>query len=59
MYLDSKSIENCLQKLNKSSPPKWGVMNSAQMLYHCNTFIDVSLGEKKISLFIIKISKVN
>ena len=52
MYLDSKNIENCLEKLNKSSSPKWGIMNSAQMLYHCNAFIDVSLGEKKISLFI-------
>jgi hypothetical protein len=52
MHLESKKIENFLKKLNKSSSPKWGVMSSSQMLFHCNTFIDVSLGKRKINFFI-------
>ena len=58
MHLDSKKIKNFLKKLNKSSSPKWGVMSSSQMLYHCNTFIDVSLGVRKINFFIKVFSRL-
>ena len=46
MELDSKLAEGFLNKLKNSSSPKWGIMSSSQMLYHCNIFVDVSLGEK-------------
>ena len=39
-----------LEKLNESSSPKWGTLHPSQMLFHCNTFIEVSLGLKKINL---------
>ncbi len=50
MYLDSNNIEKYLEKLNESSSPKWGTLHPSQMLFHCNTFIEVSLGLKKINL---------
>lgn len=52
MLLDSNNIEKYLETLDKNSSPKWGVMSSSQMLFHCNTFIDVSLGKRKINFFI-------
>ena len=48
MELNSTKIY--LNKLNKDSNPNWGIMNSSQMLYHCNKYIEVSLGIKKIYL---------
>ncbi|MDC3301196.1 hypothetical protein OAU98_00285 [Flavobacteriaceae bacterium] len=50
MLLDSNNIEKYLKKLNESSSPKWGTLHPSQMLYHCNSFIEVSLGLKKINL---------
>ena len=50
MYLDSNNIEKYLKRLDKNSSPKWGALNPSQMLFHCNTFIEVSLGLKKINL---------
>ena len=50
MHLDSNNIEKYLKKLNESSSPKWGTLHPSQMLYHCNSFIEVSLGLKKINL---------
>ena len=55
MYLDSNNIEKYLKKLDKNSSPIWGTLNPSQMLFHCNTFIEVSLGRKKMS-FITRIS---
>ena len=55
MYLDSNNIEKYLKKLDKNSSPMWGTLNPSQMLFHCNTFIEVSLGRKKMS-FITRIS---
>ncbi len=55
MYLDSNNIEKYLIKLDENSSPIWGTLNPSQMLFHCNTFIEVSLGRKKMS-FITKIS---
>ena len=55
MYLDSNNIEKYLKRLDKNSLPKWGTLNPSQMLFHCNTFIEVSLGRKKMS-FITRIS---
>ena len=53
MHLDSKNIEKYLERLYENSSPKWGFMNSSQMLFHCNSFIEVSLGRKKLN-FITK-----
>ena len=53
MHLDSNNIKKYLETLDKNSSPKWGVMSSSQMLFHCNSFIDVTLGYKKIN-FITK-----
>ena len=58
MELNSILVENSLNKLSSNSNPKWGVMNSSQMLYHCNTFIDVSLGVRKINFFIRVFSRL-
>ena len=55
MHLDSNNIEKYLKRLDKNSSPKWGVLNPSQMLFHCNTFIEVSLGRKKMS-FLTRIS---
>jgi len=55
MYLNSNNIEKYLKRLDKNSLPKWGTLNPSQMLFHCNTFIEVSLGRKKMS-FITRIS---
>jgi len=55
MHLDSNNIEKYLETLDKNSSPKWGVMSSSQMLFHCNSFVEVSLGRKKMS-FLTRIS---
>ena len=55
MRLDSNNIEKYLKRLDKNSSPKWGALNPSQMLFHCNTFVEVSLGRKKIS-FLTRIS---
>ena len=55
MHLDSNNIEKYLKTLDENSSPKWGVMSSSQMLFHCNTFVEVSLGRKKMS-FLTRIS---
>ena len=39
---------NAINKLKKDSKPKWGSMNSSQMLWHCNKFIIFYLNEKNI-----------
>ena len=48
MELNSTKIKIYLNKLNEDSNPNWGIMNSSQMLYHCNKYIEVCLGIKKI-----------
>ena len=55
MRLDSNNIEKYLKRLDKNSSPKWGALYPSQMLFHCNTFIEVSLGRKKMS-FLTRIS---
>jgi len=55
MYLDSNNIEKYLKRLDKNSSPKWGTLNPSQMLFHCNNFIEVSLGRKKLN-FITRLS---
>ena len=55
MRLDSNNIEKYLKRLDKNSSPKWGALNPSQMLFHCNTFAEVSLGRKKMS-FLTRIS---
>ena len=51
MYLNSNNIEKYLKRLDENSFPKWGTLNPSQMLFHCSTFIEVSLGRKKMSFF--------
>ena len=55
MHLNSNNIEKYLKRLDKNSSPKWGALNPSQMLFHCNTFVEVSLGRKKMS-FLTRIS---
>ena len=55
MYLDSNNVKKYLKKLDENSSPIWGTLNPSQMLFHCNTFIEVSLGRKKIN-FITRLS---
>ena len=55
MYLNSNNIEKYLKRLDKNSSPKWGTLNPSQMLFHCNNFIEVSLGRKKLN-FITRLS---
>ena len=39
---------NAINNLKKDSKPKWGRMNSSQMLWHCNKFVIFYLNEKII-----------
>ena len=55
MYLNSNNIEKYLKRLDENTSPKWGALNPSQMLFHCNTFIEVSLGRKKLN-FITRLS---
>ena len=48
MELSYTKIKIYLNKLNEDDNPNWGDMNSSQMLYHCNLYIEVSFGIKKI-----------
>tara|TARA_Y100001960_G_C14758841_1_gene872814 strand:- start:1942 stop:2403 length:462 start_codon:yes stop_codon:yes gene_type:complete len=50
MELEFDLLIKCLYKLDVKSTANWGKMNSNQMLRHCNNFIEVSLGLKKIGL---------
>ena len=68
------SIEELIEKLNslnKNSTPRWGKMNSSQMVKHCSKSIDLYLGKITIpfwykyfgvtigKLFLIYISKLS
>ena len=48
MELSYIKIKIYLNKLNEDNNPNWGDMNSSQMLYHCNSYIEVSFGIKRI-----------
>ena len=50
MIYDFDSLIDKLNYINEETYPKWGKMNSFQMINHCNNFIEVSLGNQKISL---------
>ena len=58
MINDFDLLLDRLNKLKEETLPKWGIMSSSQMIFHCNTFIDVSLGERKINLIIRVFSRV-
>ena len=48
------SIEELIKKLHlleEESISQWGEMNSSQMMIHCNNFIEVSIGNQKISFW--------
>ena len=51
MLLSFNSIRDGLKSLEKDTNSNWGKMNSNLMLIHCNNFIDVSMGRKKVSFF--------
>ena len=68
------SVEELIEKLNslnKNSIPRWGKMNSSQMVKHCSKSIDLYLGKITIpfwykyfgvtigKLFLIYISKLS
>jgi hypothetical protein len=68
------SVEELIEKLNslnKNSIPRWGKMNSSQMVKHCSKTIDLYLGKITIpfwykyfgvtigKLFLIYISKLS
>ena len=50
MIYDFDFLIDKLNCLEEDASPKWGKMNSFQMINHCNNFIEVSLGHQKISL---------
>ena len=47
MIYDFDSLIDKLNNLDEEISPKWGKMNSFQMINHCNNFIEVSLGKPK------------
>ena len=51
MTRDFNLLINRLNNLEKETLPKWGKMNSFQMISHCNNFIEVSLGYQKASFW--------
>ena len=68
------SVEELIEKLNslnKNSTPRWGKMNSSQMVKHCSKSIDLYLGKITVpfwykyfgvtigKLFLIYISKLS
>jgi hypothetical protein len=58
MINDFDLLIDRLNKLKEETLPKWGIMSCSQMIFHCNTFIGVSLGERKINLIIRVFSRV-
>jgi len=50
MDINLTEIKVYLNKFYKDNNPTWGIMNSCQMLNHCNILIEVSFGIKKIHL---------
>ena len=51
MIYDLDLLIDKLNYLEEGTSPKWGKMNSVKMINHCNNFIEVSLGNQKISLW--------
>ena len=51
MIYDFDSLIDKLNYLEEETSPKWGKMNSFKMINHCNNFIEVSMGNQKISLW--------
>ena len=50
MIYDLDSLIDKLNYLDEETSPKWGKMNSLQMINHCNNFIEFSMGHQEISL---------
>src|SRR5690606_41964317 len=46
-----------LEKLNPESQPKWGVMNVAQMLRHCQKPMDVAEGKLKLKRNLLSLDR--
>ena len=51
MIYDFDSLIYKLNYLEEETSHKWGKMNSFKMINHCNNFIEVSMGNQKISLW--------
>ena len=47
-----------LKDLKKEDLPKWGKMNSSQMLSHCNLFIDLYVNKIEVPWLMRKISRL-
>lgn len=45
---DRNAIGERMSRLTADSKPKWGKMNSAQMLWHLAASLQTALGEKKV-----------
>lgn len=51
MTYDFDLLIEKINYLGEETVSKWGTMNSRQMIIHCNNFIEVSFGLKKVSFF--------
>ena len=51
MIYDFDLLIERLNNLEEETLPEWGKMNSSQMMIHCNNFIEVSIGDQKISFW--------
>ena len=51
MIYDFDVLIDKLNYLEEETSPKWGKMNSIQMINHCNNFIEASMCKEKISLW--------
>jgi hypothetical protein len=51
MIYDFDLLIERLNNLEEETLPEWGKMNSSQMMIHCNNFIEVSIGNQKISFW--------
>lgn len=51
MIYDFDLLTESLNNLEDETFPEWGKMNSSQMMIHCNNFIEVSIGNQKISFW--------
>ena len=51
MIYDFDLLTESLNNLEDETFPEWGKMNSSQMMIHCNNFIEVFIGNQKISFW--------
>ena len=47
--MEIEKLVNAINKVTPETKPKWGKMNSSQMLWHCKKFIIFYQNEKNYS----------